>query len=122
MLQNAPGGINFEGAPFKLTQEYIDIMDGIESEIFEYFKSLLIRGFHEIRKHLEEILILIEIFLKDSKFPCITKPQTLFNEIRDRISLRFNTGDNKENDYFELVERLLKSSANNWRTSQYDSF
>ena len=39
-------------------------MDGIESEIFEYFKSLLIRGFHEIRKHLEEILILVEIFLK----------------------------------------------------------
>lgn len=97
-------------------------MDGIESEIFEYFKSLLIRGFHEIRKHLEDILILIEIFMKDSKLPCFSKPQTLFNEIRDRISLRFNTGDNKENDYFEMVDRILKSSANNWRTTQYDSF
>jgi phosphatidylinositol 4-kinase len=28
MLQNSPGGINFETAPFKLTQEYIELMDG----------------------------------------------------------------------------------------------
>jgi phosphatidylinositol 4-kinase len=28
MLQSSPGGIAFEGAPFKLTQEYIDLMDG----------------------------------------------------------------------------------------------
>jgi len=25
-------------------------------------------------------------------------------------------------DYFEMVERLVKSSLNNWRTLQYDSF
>ena len=63
MFQNSPGGISFEGAPFKLTQEYIDIMGG-DSEIFDYFKSLLIKGFYEIRKHLEDILVLIEITMK----------------------------------------------------------
>ena len=39
-------------------------MDGLSSDIFEYFKSLLIKGFQEIRKHLDDILILIEIFIK----------------------------------------------------------
>ena len=64
MFQNSPGGINFEGAPFKLTQEYIDVMDGQDSEIFAYYKSLMIRGFLEIRKHLDEILNLIEILMQ----------------------------------------------------------
>lgn len=64
MLQNSPGGVSFEGAPFKLTQEYIDVFDGVESEMMDYFKSLLIRGFIEIRKHLPDILTLIEVIMK----------------------------------------------------------
>ena len=52
----------------------------------------------------------------DSKFPCFVKPKTLVDEIKDRISLKYNTGINGEKDYFELVERLVKSSANNFRT------
>ena len=48
--------------------------------------------------------------------PCFLKPKTLFNEIRDRISLKYNTNESKESDFFELVDRLLKNSANNWRT------
>ncbi len=50
------------------------------------------------------------------------KPKTLIAEIRDRISLKYNTGLAKESDYFELVDRLVKNSANNWRTVQYDTF
>ena len=56
--------------------------------------------------------------------PCFVRPKTLISEIRDRISLKYNTNDNttNESDYFELVERLIKYSANNWRTKQYDTF
>jgi len=39
-------------------------MDGIDSEMFLYFKSLLIRGFFEIRKNLDDILTLIEIMMQ----------------------------------------------------------
>ena len=35
-------------------------MDGLDSEMFQYFKSLLVRGFIEIRKNLEDILPIIE--------------------------------------------------------------
>lgn len=42
MLSNSPGGVNFESAPFKLTREFLEVMDsnseGMASEPFNYFK------------------------------------------------------------------------------------
>lgn len=61
MLSNSPGNINFENAPFKLTQEYLDIMDGEYSDNFEYFRTLIIRGFLEARKHVDRIVLMIEM-------------------------------------------------------------
>ena len=58
----------------------------------------------------------------DSKMPCFVRPQTLFQEIRDRISMRYNTRVGEDIDFFELVERIVKNSANSWRTIKYDSF
>lgn len=56
--------------------------------------------------------------MQDSKMPCFVKPKNLINEIKDRISLKYNTGLNQnQSDFFELVERLIKGSANNWRTN-----
>ncbi len=45
--------------------------------------------------------------MKDSKMPCFKKPKTLVDDIRDRISLKYNLGTSKEGDYFELVDRLV---------------
>lgn len=64
MIQNSPGGVNFETAPFKLTQEYLDLMDGPESDKFEFFKSLMVRGFIEIRRNLDDLLSFITIMAK----------------------------------------------------------
>ena len=41
-------------------------MDGQESEIFDYYKSLMIKGFYQLRKHFDDLLTIIEVFLKDS--------------------------------------------------------
>ena len=60
-LQNSPGGMGFEAAPFKLTQEYVDILGGCESPMFYYFKNLLRRGLIEVRKHMEELIVIIQI-------------------------------------------------------------
>lgn len=42
LLSNNPGGVNFESAPFKLTREYLEVMDsnsdGSSSDLFDYFK------------------------------------------------------------------------------------
>ena len=53
--------MGFESAPFKFTQEYLDIMGGLDSPMYEYFESLLIRGFIEVRKHMDEFINLIKI-------------------------------------------------------------
>ncbi len=42
MLGTSPGGVNFESAPFKLTQEYVELMKGKDSDYFGYFRSLMI--------------------------------------------------------------------------------
>lgn len=36
--------VNFEAAPFKLTQEFIDIMGGTKSSSFKYYKHLMQKG------------------------------------------------------------------------------
>ena len=62
ILTNSPGGnLNFESSPFKLTQEFVEVMDGEGSEAFNYFKLLFIRGFTELRKWANKILLLVSI-------------------------------------------------------------
>ena len=41
LLGTSPGSINFENAPFKLTKEYVDLMGGLESPNYAYFKGLI---------------------------------------------------------------------------------
>ena len=65
LFSNSPGGnMNFESAPFKLTKEYIEIMDGKDSEMFQYFKALMKQGLYEIRKHLDDLIVPIEIMFR----------------------------------------------------------
>ena len=61
MLQSSPGGMNFETSPFKLTKEYIDLLGGNDSKMYEDFKCLMIRGFYEVQRNLDDLLILIDI-------------------------------------------------------------
>lgn len=62
MLSSSPGGnLNFESSPFKLTSEYIEVMDGEKSPAFQRFCSLVITGFLEIRKHAHKIIMLVDL-------------------------------------------------------------
>uniref|UniRef100_A0A094ZI85 Phosphatidylinositol 4-kinase beta n=1 Tax=Schistosoma haematobium TaxID=6185 RepID=A0A094ZI85_SCHHA len=45
ILSSSPGkNLGFETSPFKLTLEQIDVIGGLNSDLFEYFKFLLLRG------------------------------------------------------------------------------
>lgn len=42
LLSNAPGkGMRLERAPFKLTQEFVDVLGGQESKRFIQFRNLM---------------------------------------------------------------------------------
>ncbi|CAK9105565.1 Phosphatidylinositol 4-kinase (PI4-kinase) (PtdIns-4-kinase) (PI4K-alpha) [Durusdinium trenchii] len=91
MLSNSPGGnMAFENSPFKLTQEILDVMDGECSEQYEYFRTLLIRGFLEARKHMERIVLqavgVVRMMLVGSKMPCFREgADFVLSTLQDRF-------------------------------------
>lgn len=124
MLQNSPGNMGFEGAPFKLTAEYIDLMDGVDSALFEYFKSLITAGLLEIRKNMGDLIRFITIMMKDSVMPCFKNFDTIVSELEARMSVvGLNSGSSTQrNEMAELADRIVKASTNNFFTNQYDNF
>ena len=45
-------------------------MGGQDSDLFEYFESLLFKGMMALNKHLEEILTLVKVTSFKSSLPC----------------------------------------------------
>lgn len=77
ILSNAPGkGFEFEkNVPFKLLGEYIDVLEGVDSDLFSEFRRLFYRGFLAARKHQDKILILVKMLYSGhgSTLPCFLK-------------------------------------------------
>lgn len=118
ILSNSPGGnMNFESSPFKLTQEFIEVMEGEGSDSFNYFKVLVIRGYLEARQHAEKILLLVEIMMQGSNMPCFLGGPVCLNALRDRFMLQAS-----EQECVEHAIALIEESINNWRTVQYDNY
>ncbi|KAG0196981.1 Phosphatidylinositol 4-kinase pik1alpha (PI4-kinase)(PtdIns-4-kinase) [Mortierella sp. NVP41] len=116
MLSNSPGSVGFELAPFKLPQEYLDVLGGVNSEKFAEFKGLLKKAFMAIRKHTENIVLLIDMMSKDSKLPCF-QYENAAQAVRDRLALNLT-----EVQAEEFVEKLIMSSCCNVFTRLYDTF
>ncbi len=64
MLGISPGGVGFEAAPFKMPQEYIDILGGMDSPKFDEFRVLMRQAFKDVRKHAERIIMIVELMQK----------------------------------------------------------
>lgn len=73
ILTISPGGFNFESAPFKLTKDYIEMMDGVNSMNYYYFEALMTAGFIGLRDHVEEFVSTLEIMKTNSDLPCFAK-------------------------------------------------
>ena len=64
ILGISPGNVGFETAPFKMTKEYVNLLDGTNSEIYNYFIILLTKGFLELRKYVDSFVKIIEVMSK----------------------------------------------------------
>ncbi|CAG8464975.1 6279_t:CDS:10 [Ambispora gerdemannii] len=117
MLSNSPGSVGFELAPFKLSQEYLDILGGVTSEKFNEFKTLIKQAFTALRKHADNIVLLVEMMQKDSKLPCFAYGEITASQLKDRFQLSLT-----EPQFEEFVERLIMSSCCNVFTRLYDTF
>lgn len=70
MLSNSPGSMGFEAAPFKLTQEYVDVLGGVDSAAFKVFKDKMKEAFQALRRDAERIVMLVELMGRESRMPC----------------------------------------------------
>ncbi|KAG8231773.1 hypothetical protein J437_LFUL010748 [Ladona fulva] len=70
MLSASPKNLGFESSPFKLTPEFVAVMGGEGSDLFNYFRVLLLQGLLSARKHKDSVLQLVEIMRAGSQLPC----------------------------------------------------
>ena len=120
ILGISPGGnMNFENAPFKITKDYVNLMGGVDSSIFCYFKSLFIRGLFVARKNVDIIANLIEGIGKGIQMPCFNgrNLKEIISNFKERCFFKFS-----EVEIVPLVNNLFDKAVNSWRTTQYDYF
>eukprot|EP01062_Namystynia_karyoxenos_P023649 TRINITY_DN19159_c0_g1_i1.p1 TRINITY_DN19159_c0_g1~~TRINITY_DN19159_c0_g1_i1.p1 ORF type:complete len:778 (+),score=267.06 TRINITY_DN19159_c0_g1_i1:90-2423(+) len=122
MLTNSPGGMNMESMPFKLTQEYVDVMGGTASDMFQYYRVLIFAGFREARKHRDRIVSLVEeMVTKSGRFPPLPcfggDPRQAIEELKERFAL-----STPEQQLAAWVRDAIDQSVDNWRARNYDRF
>jgi len=61
MLSATPKNLGFESSPFKITQEFVDIMGGLKSDMFKYYKFLILKSLIAARKHMDKLMAIVEI-------------------------------------------------------------
>lgn len=116
-LTTSPGNMGFESAPFKLTYEMVEVMEGTDGEMFGYFKILLLQGFLEVRKHANALLMILEAMGENTNLACLQEYQVAVDGLKHRLQL--NLTDEK---CFIFIEELVYLSLGNWRTMKYDDF
>jgi len=55
------GNMNFESCPFKLTEEHIAVLNGMESKYFKHFRKCLIDGYKALHQKADEFICLVEM-------------------------------------------------------------
>ena len=119
MLSNSPGYVGFESAPFKLLSEWVDILGGADSPLFQHeFKDRFVKAFLALRKHSDRILLLVEMMMRDSSLTCFySGADTALYHLRERFVLSYTDAE-----VVEYVEKLISASYDNIFTKLYDSF
>ncbi|CAG2110364.1 unnamed protein product [Medioppia subpectinata] len=117
ILSNSPKNLGFENSPFKLTQEFVDVMGGLGSDMFEYFKILILQGLIAARKHNERIVTLVEILQTNSQLPCFNNGASTVKALRER----FHMGLTEEQLQLQ-VDSMVESSMHSLTTKLYDGF
>ncbi|KFM69447.1 Phosphatidylinositol 4-kinase beta, partial [Stegodyphus mimosarum] len=117
ILSSSPKNLGFENSPFKLTQEFVDVMGGPGNDMFEYFKILMLQGLVAARKHHERIITLVEIMQASCQLPCFKNGASAIRALRDRFHMALT-----EEQLQLLVDTMVESSMHSLTTKLYDGF
>ncbi|KAK0181992.1 hypothetical protein PV327_000167 [Microctonus hyperodae] len=118
ILSTSPRNLGFETSPFKLTPEFVEVMGGSHSELFQEFKNLILRGFVAARKHMDKVVNLVEIMLSGSQLPCFkTGGAATVQGLKNRFHLTLT-----EDQLRQHVDDLVEGSIHSWSTKLYDRY
>ena len=117
----APGGsFSLESAtPFKLTEEMIEVVGGLNSPLFSDFVTLFCCGFLALQQHADTFCTLVEITCKGSSLPCFAGKDP--KEIVEKLRGRFCTQLDKSSTIAYSLD-LIRQSLTSYGTRQYDFF
>jgi len=117
---SSPGkNSGFESAPFKLTTDFIDVMDGVNSHTFNKFRELCCKTFIELRKNCFQITLLVQMLMEGNEdLDCFRRrPHDAIQGLQERFRLDLN-----DRACQEYVNTLIDNSISNWTTSCYDRY
>jgi hypothetical protein len=107
ILGASPGLWKHETAPFKLTQDYVDMLGGDASPNWEKFKQLFLAGFRAVQAHIESIVSLVKVMVPPADKRALWQVELLKKRFTDLQT---------DAEILALIDR----SANSWTTNQYD--
>jgi len=114
----APGkAFSMETAPWKLTEEMVDVMGGRESQHYSNYVRLCTEAFRAVRAHSKPVLTMIEIMKEKSQFPSFRYNAKALEQFRDRLALNLKDAD-VEAHVLGLIEKSYKHTG----TGLYDRF
>jgi phosphatidylinositol 4-kinase B len=107
--------------PFKLTNEYVDALDGLKSKSFQNFRKLFYQAFNACRKHQHRILILTKLMYSSygKTMPCFAKGDEAIYELEKRFN---PPGVSNDAEISVYCQNLINSSIDNWRSRWYDKW
>ncbi len=61
VLGASPGGMGFEKAHFKFTEDYKEMLEGMDGELYGYFRFLMATGLSYLAKYKGEIMGMVAL-------------------------------------------------------------
>ncbi|KAI0982069.1 hypothetical protein GJ496_010678 [Pomphorhynchus laevis] len=116
ILDSSPGNIGFEQADFKITQEYVEVMGGFNSDMYKYYKLLMMQALIAARKHKESLILLIKSFNKWSELKCCRS-----KTVAERFERRF-LPNMTDVDIFKFIDSMVDSNVRSLTTKVYDYY
>ncbi|XP_076136365.1 phosphatidylinositol 4-kinase beta isoform X2 [Alosa pseudoharengus] len=116
ILSSSPRNLGFETSAFKLTSEFVDVMGGLDGDMFNYYKMLMLQGLIAARKHMEKVVQIVEIMQQGSQLPCFHGSSTI-RYLKERFHMSLT-----EEQLQVLVEQMVDGSMRSITTKLYDGF
>ena len=120
LLSIAPGGmLSQETAPFKLTEEMVEVLDGLDSPMFSDFVKAFTTGFIALKAAAENVTSMVKILSVDSPFPCFAGKDTAL--IMEKLKARFRSDLNLSDTVQHCLDLIIESYGHQG-SKRYDSF